>query len=573
MPAALPSRCLLLALALTSLSACPEPEEAPPEEVGPVYATEFTAVQLDPSSPAPLQLAVQACAGLKNRAIGGSIYVQGEAHDAEWLDELDLAPSEVVDAAAFLDACLAEFPSCVRYSYAEQQELLPSILTVASALGAVPLDEGSSAACGEVVVDARAVFAERNTPELATRYVLENHIEQTTGLAMLNPGYQIDAEDLANPPLTRDMSAAMVDFVFSRRLFVTFLVNGCTDGDPESAVLHDVVNHGGWATPLGVYGYNNSWLVQGYLHEAQTRCLESRNMGAIPTETGNLSFFSTRRAPIEEPGVLQQNELEDIDYDPTKTYVAFIVGDGDNVRFIMTTRNVWLRQRLADCEVTGSPCAPITWSISPQLPDLAPDVLAWYYELSHQTGSDYFTLPPSGSLYAYPSSLFVADQDRFVAATERDARLLDIGSTVHWDWFETWEDAEQLFLPKYAHADGPVRGIYPVNVPYLFDAFPWWPSERFFNVLVGPDGGETVVFRPRQWRGIHDDSDEHFHSPQRMAEELAGYPPGTVAGVYMTSDGGLSLENSFLELARLLPEDVVLVGADTAARLALQAGD
>ena len=73
MPAALPSRCLLLALALTSLSACPEPEEAPPEEVGPVYATEFTAVQLDPSSPAPLQLAVQACAGLKNRAIGGSI--------------------------------------------------------------------------------------------------------------------------------------------------------------------------------------------------------------------------------------------------------------------------------------------------------------------------------------------------------------------------------------------------------------------------------------------------------------------------------------------------------------------
>jgi hypothetical protein len=56
-----------------------------------------------------------------------------------------------------------------------------------------------------------------------------------------------------------------------------------------------------------------------------------------------------------------------------------------------------------------------------------------------------------------------------------------------------------------------------------------------------------------------------------MAEELGGYPPGTVTGVYMTSDGGLSLENSFMELVRLLPPHVELVSADTAARLALSA--
>lgn len=561
-----------LLLALAALAACPQPDEdEPPEEQGPVYATEFLAVELDGAAPTPLRLVVQACAGLKNRAIGGSVYVLSEGHDAEWLEELALLPSETLDASAFLDRCAAEVPRCVRYRYDEQQEILPAILTAASALGALPLDEGSSVACGEVVLDARTVFAERNTPELATRWVFENLIDQTTGLAMLNPGYEIDADDLSDPPLTRDMPDAMVDFLFSRPLFATFLVNGCSDGDPESALLHDIVNHGGWATPLGVYGYNNSWLVQGFLHEAQTRCLDSRNMGAIPTETGNLSFFSTRRPPIEEPGVLRQNELEDVEYDPTKTYVAFIVGDGDNVRFIMTTRNQWLRQRLGDCALPDSPCAPITWSISPQLPDLAPDVLEWYYTLSQETGSDYFTLPPSGALYAYPSSLAAADQDRFVAATEDAARLLDLGSTVHWDWFETWEDAEQRLLPKYA--GGPVRGIYPVNVPYLFDAFPGWPADRFFHVLTGAEGGEVVVFRPRQWRGIHDDSDPFFHSPQAMAEELVGYPPGTVAGVYMTSDGGLNLENSFLALARLLPEDVVLVSADTAARLALEAGD
>jgi hypothetical protein len=553
-----------MALCAIALGACGKDEDD-----GPQYATEFTAVALDQAAPAPLQLAVQACAGLHNRQLGGSVYVKMESHDEEWLTELDLAPKQVVAAADFLDACVAEFPACVRYSYADQQELLPAILTAASALGAVPLDEGLSVACGTVALDATVELAERNTPYLATKYAFENFAEQTTGLAMLNPGYDIHADDLADPPLNRDMPSAMVDLVFSKKLFVTFLINGCIDPDPERELLDDIVNAGHWPTPLGVYGYNNSWLVGGYVYEAQTRCLDSRNMGAIPTETGNLSFFSTRKPPIVAANALQQNEPEDVQYDPSKTYVAFIVGDGDNIRFIMTTRNIWLRQRLTGCEQTA--CPPITWSISPHLAHLAPDVLEWYYATSHQTGSDYFTLPPSGHLYAYPTSLAEADQDRFVAATEQDARVLDLHSVVHWDWFDSWDSAETHFLPKYARTDGVIRGLYPVNVPYMVDAFPGWPDEQFFKVLVGQDGGETVLFRPRQWRGIDDSDDTFFISPQNMADELGSYPPGTVTGVYMTSDGGLSLENSFTPLVGLLPAHVELVSADTAARLALEA--
>jgi hypothetical protein len=105
----------------------------------------------------------------------------------------------------------------------------------------------------------------------------------------------------------------------------------------------------------------------------------------------------------------------------------------------------------------------------------------------------------------------------------------------------------------------------------MVDAFPSWPDDQFFQVLVGEDGGEMVVFRPRQWRGIDDSDDQFFLSPQNMAEELGNYPSGTVTGVYMTSDGGLDLENSFMELVRLLPPHVQLVSADTAARLALEA--
>jgi len=471
-------------------------------------ASQFTVVEVAPEMSASLHLVVQACAGLYNRELGGSIYIKAEENDEQWLDELDLEPKNVVSALDFLDTCVAKFTNCVHYSYLDQQKLLPNILTVAAALNALPLDVGLTLACGNVVFDATLEFKERNTPYLATKYVLENYIEQTTGLAMLNPGYDTHDSNVSDPTLTRDMPSALIDFVFSQKLFVVFLVNGCKESDPERELLHDIVNAGQWPTPLGVYGYNNSWMVMGgYVHEAQTRCLDSRNMGAIPTETGNLSFFSTRRAPILDTNELEHNESEDIEYNPNKTYVAFVIGDGDNVQYIMSTRKNWLRQRLSDCEQTNHSCAPISWSISPHLSYLAPDVLKWYYKSARLTGKDYFVLPPSGHLYAYPTSLNSKDQDLFVSATEQDARVLGISGVVHWDWLGTWEDAENNFLPKYAGTDGVIKGVFTVNVPYMFEAFPDWPDDQSFKVLVGKDGGEVAVFRPREWRGIDNDSD------------------------------------------------------------------
>ena len=85
--------------------------------------------------------------------------------------------------------------------------------------------------------------------------------------------------------------------------------------------------------------------------------------------------------------------------------------------------------------LNGGTCPPLTWTISPHLARVAPDLLRWYYDQSHATQKDYFALPPSGHLYAYPSSMPDTDQDRFVAATEKDARVLGVTGTVHWDWF------------------------------------------------------------------------------------------------------------------------------------------
>lgn len=533
-------------------------------------------VDIDPGLPASVKIAVQAGVGLFNRKQGGSVYTRMKDKDTKWMEELGLRPDEIMDAAHFLELCMSEFPRCVRYSYREQQALLPNILTVGAVLEAIPIDVEMEVQCSTVVFDATETFKALNTPYLATEYVYFNFVNETTGLAMLNPGYRRGEGKVWDPEMAEDMDPCMVDLVFSEKLFVMFLVNGCIECTKQNTLLNSIVSTNPWPKPIGVYGYANYWMVfGGYAFEAQTLCARSRNMGAIPTETNNLSFFSTRREPITDPSELKQNALEDIDYDPTKTYVAFVVGDGDNISFIMDSRAEWIRERSLNCLEKEYPCPPLTWSISPHLTRLAPDVLKWFFEKSYETGKDYFMLPPSGHLYAYPASMEEKTmQDAFVEATERDAELIGTHSTVHWEWLHKWRAAENRFLPKYAKKEGSIQGIFPVNVPYMFPTFTW-KEDQFFKVLVGEDGGKVVLFRPREWRGIDDRggslAKKFYLSPENMAKELAEYPRGTVTGIYMTSDGGLSLTNSIMALVRILPEHVCLVSGDTAVKFALEA--
>ncbi len=547
-------------------------DTAPPPDEGQLLRV----VDIDPATDPAVTIAVQACAGLCNRNRGGSVFTRMDKKDAQWMEDLTLQPDALLTADQFLEVCRTEFPRYVRYSYKKQQTLLPNILTVSAVLEAVPIAEEMNMQWGDLAFDATVVFADLDTPYLATRYVYEHYVNETTGLAMLNPGYSRDGRRVWNPELNGSMASSLIDFVFSEKLFVMFLVNGCIPNTEQGALLNEIVSANPWPKPIGVYGYANYWLVfGGYLFEAQTLCGESRNMGAIPTEVNNLSFFSTRRAPITNPDEIPQNALEDVVYDPSKTYVAFIVGDGDNVNFMMGTRAQWIRQRAEACNKGDAFCPPLTWSISPHLARLAPDVLKWYYTMSYETGKDYFMLPPSGHLYAYPASLEETTmQDEFVAATEDDAQLFGTHSTVHWEFFDTWQYAEEVFLPKYATMDGAIQGVFPVNVPYMLPTGTWNPNQ-FFKVITGQDGGKVVLFRPREWRGVHDNGgplDKEFYlSPEKMAQELGAYPRGTVTGIYMTSDGGLNLNNAVMELVKILPEHVHLVSADSAVQLALEA--
>jgi len=121
-------------------------------------------------------------------------------------------------------------------------------------------------------------------------------------------------------------------------------------------------------------------------------------MGQVATQSvNNLGYFS-RAAPISTPLSQPPQQTSGFFFNRSKTYVAHVVGDGDNVAFLQTSRRAWMQQRVEYCS-NGSGCFPLVWTISPHTVYLAPGWLLWFFAQAQQTQHDYFCLPPSGHLY------------------------------------------------------------------------------------------------------------------------------------------------------------------------------
>ena len=244
------------------------------------------------------------------------------------------------------------------------------------------------------------------------------------------------------------------------------MANGCIAGTPEHAFNVRLMRDNPWAEPVTVYGYDDAWALAGDLFEAETNCVQEHNLGQSATSgVPNLSYFSSRnriRAPLPQ----NPTPLASRPFSASKTYIAFVIGDGDNVAFMRGSRATWMEQRLAHCRNDSSSCFPLLWSASPQLLHLAPDWLRWFYNISYQTEHDYFVLPPSGDTYSYPSQMQPAQQAEFVANTERDCVLMNTSASVSWEFFSWWPTALKDYFPRYSQ-NGIVRSFISVNVPYM----------------------------------------------------------------------------------------------------------
>lgn len=523
------------------------------------------------------EIAALTCVGLFNRPerVGSGYYTLKSSDDLSWLQYVenisDPAPY-LISVQELLQRCLpgssgitTPARGILRYNATVQKVAVPAIITIAGVLNIVPLEDNMvpHQAGIPVLFDATEVL--KNFTELeVTQYLFDNYANRTSTLSKMNPGYTNQTKDPSNPPLTGNPTTGLTDFIVQQRLFNFYLNNGCIPGTPEHALENRMSGSGNWPTPIRVYGYDNTWPVAGSLFEAETDCTKEHNMGQAASDgVNNLAYFN-RKPHITQP-LKQNNRGPKKVFNASKTYVSFVIGDGDNIAYIKGGRKDWMNERVKRCSAGGEKsCFPLLWSMSPHVLQVAPDWIHWYYAKAASTGFDWFTLPPSGDLYSYPSLFPSHVQDQYVSNTEEDCLLLDCSGSTTWEWFGTWKHAVDEFYPKYADK-GIIRGLFPVNVPYLF------PIEIFAD---GEDfkifGGKTVMFAPNEYRGpACKPSNKQCQSTTSWAAQMNGYSRGTVAAFYITSDGGANLSDLY-ETVDQLDEHVEVLNDRDIVDMALQ---
>jgi putative glycoside hydrolase with GxGYxYP motif/GxGYxY motif-containing protein len=150
--------------------------------------------------------------------------------------------------------------------------------------------------------------------------------------------------------------------------------------------------------------------------------------------------------PVAEPGV---------------HYVTFVVTDGDNAQWLLTSLaddpNWWANPQRGTVN--------LGWGIPPTLLDLAPSVMRWYYD-NAATGQyrDQFTVGPSGSGYMYPSQ-YPADRlqlhttrlNSYMARTDLSVvQILDfdaLDSVSTWDAYTAQPSIAGLLYLEYSRYD------------------------------------------------------------------------------------------------------------------------
>lgn len=524
-------------------------------------------------------LAVLTCSGLFSRSptLAGLAYTLMRPEDFTWLPIVEPIPPSPISIADFMGKCLSTpglVKGRIRYSFKQQQVVVPNLITLAGVLDAVPLEDDSPYLPPGFPVAFDSLELWSNFTSLqATQFMYTNHVNVTTTMSKMNPGLDVHGFPF-NPPLTLLPDLSLTDYIVSARLFNFFLVDGCIPGTPEHALMEEMSQNNPWPRPIAVLGYDDTLpLFGGDTFEAETNCVKGHNMGQIAsTGVNNLAYFSSHAPPITTP-LLQPPPQPLQPFNASKSYVAFVVGDGDNLAMVKGTRFQWFSARRAACSgttttTTAAKCYPLLWTLSPALQRLAPDIAAWFFQGAAATGSDYFVLPPSGHLYSYPGSMEAVDAQAFVAATEEDAVLYNSSATVDWEWLGTWGATIANFTPRYAKR-GVITAVVAVNVPYLVPILEF-SAQEYFKVL----GGATVLFRPNEWRGDSGADTPLLHpflrNATEVAEDLLAAPRGTVTAIYLTSDGGGRVE-MFDQLAALLQgTHVEVVDAGGVSRMAIE---
>ena len=215
---------------------------------------------------------------------------------------------------------------------------------------------------------------------------------------------------------------------------------------------------------LGYYGSKGG-------NEVPGSCTQTHRQMTLASDlASSMSFFAQpwRKSAGAAPAPpLKQIPVIKLRYDSSKAYVAFVTSDGDNLAYDAGATQQMMAARVGLCAVKNNNCPPVSWTLSPRLPDLLRTQAEWYYEQAQATQRDSFLFGPSGYGYLYPAQLNPADQASFAQLTVQAAKVMDVSALVESENC-CWKNDSYLQQRKAMYtlygAGAQIKGVFTGNI-------------------------------------------------------------------------------------------------------------
>ncbi len=358
--------------------------------------------------------------------------------------------------------------------------------------------------------------ADAAAEQMNTRYIFETYKDK------LNNTYLVH-QDPTNRSL-RDYAIAGKAMCFYADMY---------DGD--NSVKEDILNWAAENAPILGWTAN------------ELNFVSANSLQSVVTIAADHAVNLSLYAAGKEESLTQSNYADSkITAEPGKHYVAIVMSDGDNVQ--------WMTRGFAESsKYYGSPyrgAFPMTWTTSPALYDLAPDVLGSLYQRS--TDKDYFISGPSGVGYINATEYNTESIDDYAAYTAGYMAATDLE---YINFLDNYVD--ETMLDHFAAYDQVKGGVWSVGNKYIEgEGAVYWSNGKPF-----------VAARETLWRIAGDDeSNQYYGFVERVAQRINEYSTDctkiegyTVVLAHAWSVGSMDYINRFVDA---LDEDVVLVTVD-----------
>lgn len=254
----------------------------------------------------------------------------------------------------------------------------------------------------------------------------------------------------------------------------------------------------------------------------------------------NLSFYAAAQAePLKQENYGQRTIVPE----KGKHYVAVVMSDGDNVQWM--TRGFASNSKYFGSSYRGE--FPMTWTTSPALYDLAPDILSGFYDGA--TAFDQFIAGPSGVGYINATEYARESLGGYAAYT---AGYMEKTGIEYVNLLDNYTDESVLkSFSSYPQIKG---GVWSVGNKYLEGG----------GALYWSDDKPFISVRETLWRIAGDDaSNQYYGFVERVAQRINGYKRDyttvegyTVVLAHAWSIGTMDYISRFMSA---LDEDVVPV--------------